>query len=242
MNSFKMRPGTFDTGIFTCIHELNEYRLEPVIPQDAVLLDIGTHIGCFSYTALERGAGIVYGFEASPENFEIACENLRPFIENGRCVLVNAALWRSDREELPILHFSKASNEENTGGGNVLGSSGVFDIQSVSLDDYLESIDNPRIYMIKIDCEGSEWPILYTSQKLHLINRIHGEYHEFGGSYNPDTVVPAEARVQGHDRYTIEELTAFLESQGFAVESERSRDAAGNLVNLGHFFATRREH
>ena len=90
-----------------------------------------------------------------------------------------------------------------------------------------------RVKLLKIDCEGSEFPILFTSQTLHLIDDIRGEFHEYGGDHDPHSI-PENARVEGFDRFTIEELTKVLEREGFTVTSERSGD-----TNLGLFFATR---
>jgi hypothetical protein len=36
---------------------------------------------------------------------------------------------------------------------------------------------NKPVAFLKIDCESSEWPILYTSTQLHNVFRIAGEYH-----------------------------------------------------------------
>jgi hypothetical protein len=92
---------------------------------------------------------------------------------------------------------------------------------------------NKRVRMLKLDCEGSEFPILLTSQSLHLIDEIRGEYHEFGGEYD-DRSIPEMARVSGYDRFTIAELTDALQRAGFSVESDRS-----GKTRRGHFFATR---
>jgi hypothetical protein len=117
----------------------------------------------------------------------------------------------------------------------VFSSAGV-EVETASFDDVINEATEggkKRLRLLKIDCEGSEFPILFTSKTLHLIDDIRGEFHEYGGGHDPHSI-PENARVEGFDCFTIEELTGVLEKEGFTVSSERS----GN-TNLGLFFATR---
>ena len=79
---------------------------------------------------------------------------------------------------------------------------------------------------MKIDCEGSEFPILLTSRLLHLIDNIHGEYHL--------AAVKEVARVDGVEEHTMEALTEHLQAAGFSVKSFPFPNS-----HLGLFFAKR---
>jgi hypothetical protein len=72
------------------------------------------------------------------------------------------------------------------GGMSTICDSGEA-VESVSLDDLLQ--DTGPIRFLKIDCEGSEYEILYTSKLLHLVGEIAGEFHlgDFGAglAYEP---------------------------------------------------------
>ena len=46
-----LRPGTSDRDVFIANYEQNEYRL-PSDMQGQVVIDIGAHIGAFTYTVL----------------------------------------------------------------------------------------------------------------------------------------------------------------------------------------------
>ena len=47
-----------------------------------------------------------------------------------------------------------------------------------------------RVNLLKIDCEGAEFPILLTSNRLAAIDRIVGEYHELRADLPPHVRLP----------------------------------------------------
>jgi FkbM family methyltransferase len=228
---FALRPGTNDDVIYRSVVVNNEYRV-PDRLDGAVVLDIGMHVGAFSYLALTRGAGVVYGFEPESVNYARAAVNLAPF--GGRARLSRRALWRSDVPAGP-LHFFASSDAANAGGGTLIWETDGPLIETIPFDQAIDEASEGgrrRVDLVKIDCEGAEFPILLTSQRLDAIDRIVGEYHELRAE------PPAHARVGGCPQFTLDALKARLESAGFGVESERQ--AAAQFGDLGLFFATRR--
>jgi FkbM family methyltransferase len=218
------REGTFDRGIWEGVVSYNEYRLPDAFAANDIVLDIGMHIGSFCYAALLRGCGNVYGFEADRENFSIAVQNLKMF--GDRVHPCHRAVWRSDRTGDSLFFAGYGSN--NTGGGTILYNTTGEKLDVIAFDDIIREVTNQgqkRIRMMKIDCEGSEFPILLTSRLLHLVDKIHGEYH--------NTPVSSVARVEGVNQFTIAELTRYLQEAGFVVNSFAKDN------NLGLFFATR---
>jgi FkbM family methyltransferase len=219
-----------DEEIYHAVYRDNEYRLPEAFSPDDVVLDIGAHIGSFVRAALDRGAGRINAFEANPQNFAWLAKNVGAFSE--RVTLSNKAVWRSDRPAT-MLYFAGSRDERNTGGGCVYGESGI-EVEAVPFDDVVREITDSgrqRVKLLKIDCEGAEFPILLTAKTLSLIDHIVGEFHEFGegGGHIQDV-----CRVPGFERFTIAELTAFLEKAGFAVKSERN-----GTSTMGLFFAHR---
>ena len=57
--------------IFKLVVDENEYNLPPRFNPDDIVIDIGAHIGGFSYASLSA-VQKVYAFEAHPENHAIA--------------------------------------------------------------------------------------------------------------------------------------------------------------------------
>jgi FkbM family methyltransferase len=229
---FAFRPGTLDEEIFKAVNLYNEYRLPDTFGADDIVLDVGTHIGSFCYAALVRGAGRVHSFEADEGNFRCAERNLASFGDRVR--LANVAAWRSDQGPTTLVFHPP--DAVNTGGGNVGWADAGREVPAVPFDDLVRQATDGgrrRVRFLKIDCEGSEFPILLTSKLLHLIDEIAGEFHEFAGDFDPYDV-PVRFRVAGAGRLTIDELAAALRRSGFEVSWERN-----GRTNIGMFYARR---
>jgi len=215
------RSGDGDYGIFASVVAQNEYRLPAQMPADSLVIDVGAHIGSFSYAALCRHAGEVRAFEPHPANFEFLEMNLRRFGQ--RASAHRVALWRSDQPPgtLTLGHYAEGAS----GVGSMLLPGGAETlVETLPFD----SVLTRPVHLLKLDCEGSEYPILYTSQKLRLVENICGEYHEFSPAD-----IPPHARISAALPFDRHGLKEFLEAQGFRVEFVPTRES------LGVFFATR---
>ena len=99
-------------------------------------------------------------------------------------------------------------------------------VETISLDQILseasEGFRKP-IRLLKIDCEGSEYPILFTSSKLEILEEVCGEYHEV-----PAELIPDRAKVPGKferfDRFALKE---FFEEQGWSIVLEPKAERLG---------------
>ena len=228
---FQLRPGTNDDVIYANVVRRNEYR----VPDDlsgAIVVDIGMHVGAFSHLALVRGAAELHGFEPESSNFSCAVENLSPF--GARARLQNRAVWRSDIVA-PALHFWRSTDNANAGGGTLIWDTDGPLVDAVAFDDVVDAVSENgrrRINLVKIDCEGAEFPILMTSRRLDCVDRIVGEYHELRAE------LPPHVRIPGCRQFTVDALTAHLAGAGFAVTLEPQ--ATATFGELGLFFAERR--
>jgi FkbM family methyltransferase len=233
--TFHFRPGTWDEGIFEMVHDANEYRLPDHLERDDLVLDIGMHIGSFCYAALQRGSHNVHGFEAERDNYNCAVRNLSCFA--CRVQLYHQAVFRSDRR-VKLYHggytADGTNSGPNTGGGSVIWATSGEEMDVVALDDILRHVTEDgrrRVRLLKIDCEGSEYPILLTSQLLHLIDHIRGEYHEIAAKDIPPT-----SRIDGVADFTRHVLARHLADAGFEVELCAKEGSA-----IGIFFARHRQ-
>lgn len=228
--AFSFRPGTNDAAIYANVVTANEYR----VPEDlsgAIVVDVGMHVGAFSHLALTRGAAELHGFEPEASNYLCAVQNLAPF--GARVHLHNRAVWRSDIAA-PALHFWRSTDSANTGGGTLIWDTDGPLVDVVSIDHVIDAITENgrrRINLLKMDCEGAEFPILLTSKRLGTIDRIVGEYHELRAA------LPKHVQVPGYEWFTVELLTAHLETSGFTVTLEPQ--ATARFGALGLFFAER---
>ena len=100
-----------------------------------------------------------------------------------------------------------------------------------------------RVRLLKLDCEGSESPVLLTSQRLGLVDEICGEFHEIGGRISTSATIvrpgPSAFALDNYTKFTIDELVAYLEQAGFTVTHRRHRRPTGSR-GLVLFFATRK--
>jgi FkbM family methyltransferase len=250
----EFRNGSLDQAIFNDVVGRNEYRLPERFAAGDIVIDVGAHIGSFAQAVLARGCENVTGIEPDGANFEIAADYLRPHVESGRLRLVRGAAWRSDRnsDELRFdgyqpfpKSFAGMQGILNTGNGSVIWGSGE-PVAKIAFDEIVDRATNHgehRVRLLKLDCEGAEWPILLTSQRLGLIDEICGEFHEIGGQFleigedRPGKrPVFAFANIE---KFTIDVLVDFLERAGFSVAWQRHRRPGGSLEGVGLFFATR---
>lgn len=221
----KTRPNTSDDAIWSNVVLNNEYKLPEIFPEDSIVIDVGAHIGAFSFTCAMRRVEAVYGFEPDKDNFELASTNTSDL---DGVFLRQAAIWGNNpTENLRLSDYPVLNDKEiNTGGASLVWGRGGNTIEQIlPLDRVVQTIvdyHKKPIYLLKLDCEGSEWSILYSATCLDVIDRICGEYHE------------APKRAALHS-WTEHALVGYLIEKGFDVETKRH----GNS-NLGMFFARRR--
>jgi FkbM family methyltransferase len=198
--SFVLRSGTADRGILHEVWALKEYPF----PADAAggdVVDIGAQIGIFACYAAHNGAR-VFAYEPEEANYALLLENVR---RNG--LERNIRPFRlavSDRKKSLPLYL----NEKNTGGHSAVFKSGKkVKAQAVSLNDVFSENGIRHCALLKMDTEGSEYPILYgaSDDVLRRITHIQMEWHP----------------VDGKRGYTVDALTAFLKGKGFEVRITR---------------------
>jgi FkbM family methyltransferase len=204
------RPGLNDECIFHTASELNEYLLPDSIEPDDIIIDIGAHIGGFIYGCLKRGARNIYAYESLKENYDLALACFDEEIIYGTVKLYNLAVWRSDISN-PITLYNSGFCQPDNSGTNVVVYNTTKDmpVNTISLDDIIDNVGKSRkIKLVKLDCEGSEFPILFTSKKLNQIDYICGEYH---------SIPLCNFEKDGKSKFSEHDLYLFLKSQGFSM-------------------------
>ena len=255
MHRLHVRHGTADQGICHMVVHCNEYRLPLRLEESDLVVDIGAHIGSFTYAALLRGCRRVWAVEADPENLCIARQNLAPYILRGEVKLLHGAVWRSDAND-DVLRWSgypcfgegfpRLHGMVNTGGGSVIWADEGTVVPKLAFDDLMTEITEggrKRARLVKLDCEGSEWPILLTSRTLGWIDEICGEFHEIGSPHpgidGGRTPRDSLFCLPGAPALTAETLVRCLGAAGFEVIYERHRLPNGEVEAQGLFFARR---
>jgi FkbM family methyltransferase len=146
-----------------------------------VVIDIGGNVGIISIFLAKKFPFLkIYAFEPVKENFENFKRNIRlNKIPDGIISVENLAVTKDARTVNLNIDMT------NSGGSNLYVAKEVDsfqsgDVQSVTLEDIFEKFALKSCKLLKIDCEGSEYEILYNTDKdiLKKCKHMRGEFHE----------------------------------------------------------------
>lgn len=164
------------------------------------IVEVGGHIGSTTlYFAHRSPKARIVVFEPSPRNFALLSANVE---RNGLADRVAPVHMAVDGDA-----GEKAFHIMPTTGGNSLFAYGdggeTITVRSTTLAEAFAEHGVERCDLLKLDCEGAEYAILYgaSDELLSRIDNIVLEYHHF--SDDP--------------RANERDLRTFLESKGFAV-------------------------
>jgi FkbM family methyltransferase len=168
------------------------------------VIDIGAHIGLFSvFCGMLNPQCKIFCFEIDKDNFGKLEEN----IKNCKVKNVIPFNWAvtdksgvidyyagGDCSEFSTTQISFPNNRKPIvdEGLNPAGK-----VKSITLNEVIEENNIDSVDFLKLDCEGAEFEILYatTEKNLKKINKMGGEYHEYG-------------------KYTIDDLIAYFSKFG----------------------------
>jgi FkbM family methyltransferase len=137
-----------------------------------VVLDVGMFNGDSSLFFVSRGARKVVGVEPFPDSFKLASENIRLNGMENKIEAHNAAIdTASGTGRLSVrkgeVNFCKLDSQ----GDDTIA------VATIGLDDVIK---NQAVGIIKMDCEGCEYPVLnaLSKESLSLISEIILEFHD----------------------------------------------------------------
>jgi FkbM family methyltransferase len=199
-----LRVGTQDERAVREVIDENCYRLPDLFAPGDTIIDVGAQIGCFAIACVMRGANEVIAFEPDEKNYELLVENTDPnIVETHR-----KAVWRSDTKDkfVPMLFYPSLTAQHQVDAIGIPRF--AVETPAVGLDDVLGRFREVRL--LKLDCEFSEYPILFTSRLLGRCREIAGEMHlKVGRNYGKLKYPP--------NQFGIEEC---LRDNGFDVKME----------------------
>lgn len=195
------------------------------VDDNSVIIDIGANIGVYSIFAAQSKNTIVYAYEPMSNNFNLLRENIKfnkleknifPFdlaigARKGKRRLylgaspfhsfypINETPFNSSYED-----YSKYKDQK------------YIEVNCISLKDVFEENKIDRCDILKMDCEGAEFEILYNlpDEYFKKIKEIRLEYHNHSVSK------------KNNSSYLIK----FLEQKGFKVKRfKKGSDYQGDL-------------
>jgi FkbM family methyltransferase len=189
---------TYNTNEYTFVHSADpssggsiyeiitcdEYDLKRFVGLDTTIIDIGANHGVATVIlAKQNPKSTIYSFEPDPAIFEklvanIAANKLTNVI--AKCMAVSD----DSSKTLQLMMHPQWS-----GGNTTCSDSSAFNryfgiarsvtVPCISFDDIIMQNNIKNIALLKIDCEGAEYEIIYSSEqfKTGIVENIVGEFH-----------------------------------------------------------------
>jgi FkbM family methyltransferase len=212
--TFRLRNGVVLKVPKRLLHEFKEIVMEECytsglkfpVPHGSNVVDIGANVGFFSLFVASRFRDVqIFSFEPVSRNFLVLQENRDlnrhvrmecfPLAVYGRSGMVSLKWDTEDKHPTNAQIVPNAAPDLNT-----------IEVPAVTLEQILDGYGIGRCHLLKVDCEGSEYEIIYNCSRSHLskIDQMAIEVHA-GSEAN----------------HNIMALAAYLEGEGFKTRLRR---------------------
>jgi FkbM family methyltransferase len=176
------------------------------------IVDIGANIGSFTtwaaWTTQKERRPVVYAYEPFPNSFSLLEKNSAANKSAARVQAYRAAVAAKNGSAKLFLSENDISHSlvRNTSGPTVRSRS----VKGFSLAHIVQSHVRGPIDILKLDCEGAEYAMLYACSPaiLKQVQQIRLEYHRIEN---------------GEKNHAIRPLKAFLAKNGFRLVYEEQQ-------------------
>lgn len=148
-----------------------------VIKKGSVVIDIGSNIGVFSIYASISGASKVYSYEPNEESYQILLKNIKINSLSNTVVANKYAVSANDDSYAKIPKESSPYNKLSI-GDSLIDQNDL--VPTITLGKILKVNQLENVDLLKIDCEGQEYPIFFGAkpEDFRKIKEIRMEFHE----------------------------------------------------------------
>jgi FkbM family methyltransferase len=174
------------------------------IGEEWTVMDIGAGLGEFTlFAAASHPSNRVLAFEPFAESFALLQENIaQNHIQNIEAYPL--AIWGKSGSLLLDLSGGEPlqlQSSQNAAAAETASDGHHRQVDCSSLSDIFERLNVAQLDLLKLDCEGAEYPILFQTEPraLEKIRRIVMEYHD---------------QIRGNNHRDLEQ---FLTQRGFRV-------------------------
>jgi len=168
---------------------LNNFRSQ----ENKVFIDIGANIGVATLIMAKLNPkSTVYAFEPYTKVYDILKKNVE--LNNLNNVKIfNIGLSNKTSDNIKLNIFNKWSGASSMYADDTTFQS-FYDndvshtyVSCLSFDKMLEINNINEIYLLKIDCEGAEYDIIYDSEKVKnkIVKNMVGEFHDLKYNKTP---------------------------------------------------------
>lgn len=179
------------------------------------VIDAGAYIGETAVYFANRGAVRVISLEPFQKNFELGLENVARMNNFENTITLLLAALSTEEKIADFEFFPDSPNANRIAGAGEGSSRNLVKVKMTTLESLIREYDLHRINVLKLNCEGEEYPIIdsLTEKTASLIDTIYIEFHK-----GPARIV------------------AKLERLGYEVVGETRKE-----VGIGRLIATRNE-
>lgn len=211
-----------EVGVFWQIFIHHCYRIPP---HCVSVVDAGANIGMFSlWFARQSPTARIISLEPFPKTFQLLQQNIRANALEGRVQVMQRAL-AAESGERQMIAFGESPTSRLL--PRDLKSSGdpSFKVPCISLGDFLREQQIEMLDLLKMDVEGSEWEVLFSTPAsvLRSIRHILLEYHE----------------VHARFAYKPEQLFAYMANAGHTLTHHERGPGGTGLAFFRHTATTR---
>ena len=185
-NLFHFQDSILSESVNMIAHELsnNEYDFNIDFKEGDIVIDIGANVGMVSILLAKKFPFLkIYSFEPLKENYDNFIKNIElNNIPKGVIIAENKAVTKDGRL------ITMSINSANKGGSSttdVISINSIMtkensQVESITLEEIFNKYNINKLKLLKIDCEGSEYEILYNTDTnlLKNIENLRGEFHE----------------------------------------------------------------
>ena len=203
------------TGLYLVFKEIfvtDFYDIDTLVkqlPAKPLIIDIGANAGYFNMMLFSKiKDATVYAYEPIPANYELFKKNIsfNPGLEK-QIHLFNKAVTGTPVESVELFMEHSAENSVIASIYSDFDQQNKYSLKvpAISLEEIIKSNGFNRIDLLKVDCEGSEYPIIYETSAAtwSKVDRLTIEVHNLD-----------------NDKRNHNYLGQFLKQQGFSVESQ----------------------
>ncbi len=178
------------------------------LPANAVIVDIGGNIGYFNMILFSKKKdAVVYAYEPVPSNYELFNKNisLNPSLQKN-IHLFNKAVVGTPQDAVELYMETDTDNSVIASVYADFDKQNKYSIKvpAISLQQIIDNNKLGIIDLVKIDCEGSEYPIIYETP---------------AASWKKIKMLTIEAHNLDEEKRNAASLGKYLQEQGFTVIS-----------------------
>jgi FkbM family methyltransferase len=224
--SIYYRPNTVDEAVLA--HSFDNDIFYPSTPEykvskDAVVIDVGGHIGTFSiYSILSNKASKAIVLEPNKESFEILAKNIETNSLSNQIRSLQCAL--SDKSGIVKLYL----DDENWGHSLTNTDLKKYEeVKAISLSSLFQVEEIKSCDLIKFNCEGAEFQIILSldATTLSKVKMMIILFHE-------DLAKGASRKM----------LTTFLKKNGFMTRTDETHINRGWIIAKNKMYYSLLDH